>query len=278
MIAVSKPSPLARWDGRFGKRRRNTAPPRPFAALGYVTNGPVVEGLIEVENLVLVIAYDETLPTGKLALRLAGFSATLMPWGVRWGGTEKSLFFKDMLLRPVPQSCGRRLNSSCANLIELGLKLDREIERQCRYRRMAAKNRLLLPRLWAGFRNPQAAKIIGDGPELAQCAQEAGQAPADLLAQRKRTHAGLTLFPLEWVSHEWRSMTAAFADLERFPSWQVFPLRHLPEDLQGYQDAAQFDFFHSRFRRLDAACQPPAAATQLASVTAGAAATAVAAV
>ncbi len=272
MIAVSTPSPLVRWDGRFGKRHRNTAPPRPFAALGYMANGPVVEGLIEVENLTLVVVYDETLPTGKLALRFAGFSGARMPWGVQWGGAEKSLFFKDLLLRPVPQGCGHRLDSSRANLIGLGLKLDRQIERQWRYREMAARDRLLLPHLWAGFRSSQAAKIVGDGPELVACAQQAGQAPAELLAQGKRTHDGLTLFPLEWVSHEWQGMTAVFADLERFPSWQVFPLRRLPEDLQGYQDAAQFDFFHSRFRRLDAACQPQTVAA------AGSDATALAAV
>jgi hypothetical protein len=213
---------LAAWSsGRIAPAAR------PFAALGYVSNGPVVEGLIEVENLVLVVVYDETLPTGKLALRLAGFSAARMPWGIQWGGAKQSLFFKDLLLRPVPQGCGRRLNSSYANLIDLGLKLDRQIERHCRYPWMATRKRLLLPRLWAGFRSSQAAKITGDGPELAACAQRTGQSPAELLARRKRTHEGLTLFPLEWVSHEWQGM-----EMQRIPSTAAAIQRQIAERQQ----------------------------------------------
>ena len=41
---------------------------------------------------------------------------------------------------------------------------------------------------------------------------------------------------------------AVFADLERFPRRQVFSLERLPGDLIGFEGAARFDFFHSRFR------------------------------
>ena len=46
-----------------------------------------------------------------------------------------------------------------------------------------------------------------------------------------------------------RQAVAVFADLERFPKRQVFPLDRLPDDLLGFQGAAEFNFYGSRFRR-----------------------------
>lgn len=245
MIASSTPSCLARWDARFGKRRRNRTPPRPFGALGYLANGPVVDGLAEIENLVLVAVYDEPQESGKLALRLAGFAGRRVPWGVQWGGQDGNLFFKDLLLRPSRQARGRRLDAACESLLALALKLDRQLERHARYPRPARPQPLRLPRLWAGFRASQVAHITGDGPELARI----GRSADDLLAESRRSHEGLVLYPLEWVSHQWPRMAAVFADLATYSRWQVFPLHDIPADLQGHQAAAEFDFYHSRFRR-----------------------------
>ena len=50
------------------------------------------------------------------------------------------------------------------------------------------------------------------------------------------------------MSHHWQQAVAVFADLERFPTRQVFALRTLPGDLVGFQDAAVFDFHNTRFR------------------------------
>jgi hypothetical protein len=51
---------------------------------------------------------------------------------------------------------------------------------------------------------------------------------------------------LAWVSHHWQQVVTVFADLERFPRWQVFQLRQLPDDLVGYRDAAEFQFHSCR--------------------------------
>jgi hypothetical protein len=249
MIAVASSSSVLRWEGRFGRRRRNSAPPRPFAAIAALVNGPMVDHLVEIEKLVLVAVYDELLESGKLALRLAGFSGHPRPWGVAWGGREGSLFFKDLLLRPNVQARGRRLDASREDLLALALTLDRQIERHARYPWLVHARRLKLPCLWAAFRAAQAPHITGDGPELAASARQTGRSPKGLLAESKRVHEGLALYPLEWVSHEWQRAAGVFADLRTFPRWQVFPLARLPEDLQGFRGASQFDFCDSRFRR-----------------------------
>jgi len=65
----------------------------------------------------------------------------------------------------------------------------------------------------------------------------------------RRDYQGLTLFPLAWVSHHWQQAVAVFADLERFPRRQVFRLGQLPDDLVGYQDATEYDFYGNKFRQ-----------------------------
>ena len=55
MIATLQPAPLDQWRQRFGGRRRRNRRPRRLAAMGYLTHGPVVEGLVELEKLLLVV-------------------------------------------------------------------------------------------------------------------------------------------------------------------------------------------------------------------------------
>ena len=74
MIAVLQPTPLDQWRERLGGRRRFHHRPRPWASLSYLAHGPVIEGLIEIERLVLVVLCDEPIGRGQNALRLAGFS------------------------------------------------------------------------------------------------------------------------------------------------------------------------------------------------------------
>ena len=56
-------SPLDQWRQRLGGRRRRVQP-RPLAAMGYLADGPVTDGLIEVENLTIVLLYDEPIRMG----------------------------------------------------------------------------------------------------------------------------------------------------------------------------------------------------------------------
>jgi hypothetical protein len=178
---------------------------------------------------------------------LAGYSSTRIPWGVRFGGAEQCRFFKNLSLQPVPGARGCRLDLASEELLVLGLQLDRELDRHARYRQRQAREHVQLPKLWAGFRPADAASITGDGPELAAYAARTGRLPQRLLEHLRRDLFGLVLYPLAWVSHCWQQAVAVFADLGRFPKRQVFRLQQLPDDLVGYQDAAEFNFRDSRF-------------------------------
>jgi hypothetical protein len=219
-----------------------------LAALGYLANSPVIEGLIEVEKLTIVILYDEPISPGHCTLRLAGFSGSRVPWGVKWGGAEQCRFLKDLMLQPVPNGPGLRLNTASTDLLRLGLQLDRDLERHVRCPSLSVRQQFRLPCLWAGFKPADAANITGDGPELEAYSRRTGKSAWRLLKGIRREYFGLSLYPLPWVSHHWQQAAVVFVDLERFPKRQVFSLRHLPGDLIGFQDAAECDFFHSRFR------------------------------
>jgi hypothetical protein len=246
MIASATPSPLDQWRQRFGGRRRQHARPRPAAALGYLTNGPVLDGLIEVEKLVLVLLHDEY-RGHQHALRLAGFTGACVPWGVQWGGPEHSRFLKDLRLQPVPQARGLRLDTNSDDLLRLGLQLDRELERHVRHAAVSVRQELRLPCLWAGFKPAQAVGLTGDGPELADYCQRTRRTAAQVMARLGREHYGLLIYPYPWVSHRWEQAVAVFADLARFPKRQIFALHRPADDLVGHQAAAEFDFLHSRF-------------------------------
>lgn len=249
MIIASASSPLDQWRQRLGGRRCFHAQPRPMAALGYLADGPVIEGLIEIEKLTPVLLWDEPADKGRLALRLVGYSASRVPWGVRFGGPEQCRFFKDLSLQPVSQARGYRLDLASAELLLLGLALARELDCHTRYHRRKVRERIRLPKLWAGFRATDASDIVGDGPELAEYACRIDKSRNELMARLRRRHFGLILHPLAWVSHHWQQAVAIFADLARFPRRQVFSLNQLPGNLVGFQGAAEHDFFQSRFRR-----------------------------
>ena len=249
MIAtVEQPSPLDQWRKRLGGQRRRVQP-RSLAAVGFLADGPMIDGLIEVEKLTIVILCDELIRAGHCALRLAGYSGSRIPWGVRFGGPENCRFFKDLALQPVPNTRGDRLDLACTELLTLGLGLERELDRHARYQRQQVREQVCLPKLWAGFRATDTAGIIGDGLELAAYAVRTGKSPQHLLQHLRLDHLDLAVYPLAWVSHHWQQAVAVFADLERFPRRQVFRLRQPSENLVGYQGAAEFDFMESPFRQ-----------------------------
>ena len=247
MIATLQPAPLDQWRQRFGGKRRQNRRPRPLAAMGYLANDPVIEGLIEIEKLTLVVLYDAPTGHGQHDLRLAGFSGDRIPWGVRWGGAKQCQFQKNLLLQPVPNGPGLRLNTTSTDLLRLGLRLDRELERQVRHPALPIRQQLRLPCLWAGFKPADTANITGDGPELEAYSRRTGKPAWRLLDEMRREYFGLSIYPASWVSHCWQQSVVVFADLERFPRRQVFALRQPAGDLIGFQDATAFDFHSSRF-------------------------------
>ena len=146
---------------------------------------------------------------------------------------------------------GQRLDTASESLLRLALQLDRDIERHLFYGRRCKRPQLRLPKLWAGFRHGEAAHIEGDGPELAEYCTKTSRSAADNLVAIQRSHFGLKLFPLAWVSGAWQQAVSVFADLQRFPLRQVFPIEKLPEDLVGCQGAAStisiaLGFVHTR--------------------------------
>lgn len=242
MIANSQPTPLDKWRDRFGGRQRRIDYSRRAAALGYLVHGPVENGLIEVGKLTLVVLYACQVRPWQRALRLAGFSGKPVPHGVRWGGRDQCRFAKDLLLQPVPDGSGLRLNLANPELLTLGLRLHGELSRAVRHDRV--REEVQLPKLWAAFDPATASSIVGSGPELAAYSQRTGRSPQDLLRRLRLDHFGSALYPLSWTSHAWDQAVTVFADLERFPSRQVFRVEKLPEDLIGFSDASEFDLSH----------------------------------
>jgi hypothetical protein len=242
MIAIPHPTPLDVWRSRFGGERRHVRLPRWAAALGYLANGLVIDGLVEIGKLTLVILYADRIRRGQDAVRLAGFSGSPVPWGVRWGGASQCRFSKDLLLQPVLGGPGLRLNAADTDLLRVGLALERELDRHARNPRLPLWRRMQLPKLWAAFRQADVATITGDGPELACYARQVRRSADNLLADARRVHGDTVLYPFPWVSHHWHEAVTIFADLERFPQRQVFGVRRLPDDLSGFQAAAEYDF------------------------------------
>ena len=247
MIVICESTLVELWRRQCGRHRRDRDP-RPVGALGYLANGPILDDLIEIEKLVLVVLHDETDRRGNTMVRLAGYSGSRLPWGIRWGGAENARFLKNLLLQPMPGARGLRMDTASESLLQLALHLDRDIERHLYYGRRCKRSQIHLPRLWAGFRPADATPLQGDGPELADYCARTGCAAADALLAIRREYFGLVLLPFAWVSSAWQQAVTVFADLERFPLRQVFPISKLPDDLIGFHGAAECDFYHSRFR------------------------------
>jgi len=246
MITYAGSHPAQAWRRQIGRRQ----PPdqrRPLGALGYLRKGPVRGGLIDIDSLTLVVLYDEPPRDGGGALSLAGFGARRVPWGVQWGGRRKSKFFKDLRLQPIPEAQGRRIDADDVELLELGLRLDREIQKHLRKRWLPVQRQPVLPRLWAGFRPSQVSAVRGDGPELAAVCRRRNQSASAVLESARRDDRGLNWYPLEWVSHLWQEAVTIMADLHRFPRQQVFAAQNVPGDLQGHHGAAAYDFAGHRF-------------------------------
>ena len=136
------------------------------------------------------------------------------------------------------------------NCCGLGLRLDRELDRHARYRQLPVRAASSTAEtLGRDSDRPMQPTSPATARNWQPTARRTGRQPQRLLEGIcAATTSALSLYPFAWVSHHWQQAVAVFADLERFPQRQVFSLRHLPDDLVGFQDAAEFDFLHSRFR------------------------------
>lgn len=236
---------LARWRRQIGAQRRSL---RGLGGLACLVDGGPEADLVPLERLTLLVLHD--LPRGdQVAVRLAAFAAGRVPHGVQWGGAAQRRLRKDLALAPAPRGQGLRLDLFDAPLVDAALRLNWRIDLALRYQRSAARARLRLPRLWAGFAEEVAADMTGDGPELAALAAKFGLPPAALLTKFRREHGGRTLFPLDWVSHRAPEAVGLWAELRGFPQRQVFGLGRETDQLVGYAGAAAFDFSDGQLMR-----------------------------
>ena len=239
---------LQHWRRQIGGRRRwrRAQGPRPLGAMSYLTSRPAVNSLVDIRRLVLVVLHDQARDDDAPAIRVAGYSGASVPWGAQWGGPAQNRFAKDLSLPPSLQAQGARFDLAAKGSLALALQLDRQLERRRRYPHFP-KRRLRLPQLWAAFLPADAVSLGGVGAEFEAACRQTGLRPAELLASVGRSHQGLRLFPIEYVSHAWAKFVCVLADLRGFPKRQVFVVEHPAADLCGYDGAVEFDFFHSRF-------------------------------
>lgn len=220
---------------------------RPWAVVKCLTRGPVQEDFVEIEKLLWLVLHDASRPPQATPeLRLAGYQGRAIPWGARWGGAEQMRFEKNLLLRPRWNARGRRLDLRKQDVVQRVREMQQTLESGSRQPATTLPARLLLPRLWAGFAPGEANSLSGDGPEFWGSCHLSGLSSRELLAETVRRHRGLSLFPLDWVSHAWQSHPPIFAELADFPREQLVTC-FSPEALRGYRGACEFDFLSSRF-------------------------------
>ena len=240
---------VERWNHQVGARiGQGTGRRSRLGAVGYLAGGAVIEGLVELTNLLLVVLYGQPVEHGAAALHVAGFGAEIVPWGIEWGGATRSRFLKDLLQQPGRNARGRCISHTSVTLLQLALELDQQLW-SWRCRRHLAAERLRLPSLWAGFQKSVATEVTAQGPELERFCCRTNCCTQDAIERVRREHFGLSLYPLEWVSQSLPAAVTVFADMGRAPAIQVFKLRRPSEDLVGYVGAVHYDFANTRFGR-----------------------------
>jgi hypothetical protein len=248
VCARAGPELLQRWRCQVAsQRRRNACALRQDAALGYLAQGPIYHGLIDVRRLVFVVLHDQQRPNNALAMRVSGYVASGVPWGVKIGGSDHNRFEKDLMCAPARRARGQRFDLAQSELLGLALQLDRYLDRQARHCRKPRLHHPRWPQPWAAFEPAIAAHFRGAGPEF-ETRRDACTRPADRFRSVQRTVIGLTAFPLEWVSHEWQRITTVFADMQSMPKRQIFTLDHAHRNLCGFGGAVEYDLLNSRFR------------------------------
>jgi hypothetical protein len=241
-----------RWKSQISARydRLSACWPRTIGALGYLIEGPDSGPLVDLHRLILVVVRDETIGQGRIAIRVVGYQASRIDYGVHWGGHGAMRFYKDLFRSPRPFAKGPILDSRYASLLELSLRLDHRIEQGRRQPQSIRQNELKLPRMWAGFPKCVADDIRGDGPELEALCRKFGMNARSMLNKFRRQVNCLTLFPADWVSDRLNEAGAIFGDVAGMPARQAFSLDNCSDTLVGYMGATSFGLYEGRRRRV----------------------------
>jgi len=237
---------MCQWRHQIALRNWNLLPsnPRSCAAFGYTVSGRQAGDLVELDQFVAVVVHYVRPRNKSAIIRLTGFHGSTVPWGVKWGGLDASVFEKDLALEPRKNANGRRLELKQPHLIKVALQVDRKLwDAAATGRKSSSRTQpLRLPKLWAAFDHATANHIDGAGPELQATCRRRRKTAHALMRQNRRRHLGYTLFPLNWVSQHWEEFAAVYVDLYRFPKVQV-----VVDELYGFRGACEFDFRRTRF-------------------------------
>ena len=251
MIAITHPTNELRRQWRqqilAHCNPRHVAARKGFVAMAFVDQANTASNFVDIDNLLVVLVYEEVAHRcDHRSLRLSGYNVRRVPHGARWGGAENCRLHKDLTLAPQYGARGQRLDRSKHELLAMGLKLDRRLSRAARHP-SAPWPGLRLPRLWAGFRTSQADNLRGGGPEFELACRQQCRAAREVFHESMHHIAGLTAYPLNWLSDELGSAVVVFAEVTIGLRRQVCRIDSLPEGLIGFQGASEFDFFSNRF-------------------------------
>lgn len=232
---------LRQWRKQFIHVPRRKQPIRPFAALTFLLRKPLVNRLVEIQDLLTLVVYDQSL-AGRTEVIAAGFKVRQVPHGVVWGGLENGQFEKHLSLDPRPSAQGFRYDLSQIDSLSAALSLDQLLERHRRHSYAPRRSAPRLPSLWLAFPQSCELQLYGSGPEFEMAVGSAHADKGAVFANGLRNHKELVLCPLEWCSHLWRQSVAVFADFTGLTLRQVFALSEERAELLGFQGASQFDF------------------------------------
>jgi hypothetical protein len=223
--------------------------PRPVAAIGFLPPNPANDSLVRVHHLTFVVVHDEVLDSGKVVLRVTGYTGTRVPHGVSFGGPECCRFWKDLRLKPYVGAYRQRLDLSRSELLDTALRLEAAIQRCVAGSLRDRPQPLRLPRLWAAFRPADAVNVRPDGPEIEVVAERRRMTIDAVLRSSTRSCRNFVLFPLEFVLSQRTRMVTVYADLRQFPATQVILASNPATDLVGVcEPVSLFNFFDNDFR------------------------------
>jgi hypothetical protein len=224
---------------------------RQIAAVRFHLAGKHSNDLARLEQISLVVVYDEPCTKDRIATRVCCYRPRTIPHGVEWAGNDTCILCKDLALQPDRFGRGQIFDLRRPRILRLALELDAHINRACRSRRIRLSRRFRLPTLWAGFSLPVVETIRGDGPEFEAICHKFGMTATKMFKLFERHHGGLRAYPLDWVSTQLDSAAAIFVDSSSVRQLQLFQLCQHATSLAGFQGAATYDFCSSRFRVTD---------------------------
>lgn len=257
MLSIEKSSAscATRWRREVAAQRAPhiISSRKGFVALAFIDKSNSSAALIDIRKLLVVLLYEGKCSSkigdrSSTPLRLSGYRIRQVLHGVQWGGEDNCCFFKDLSLTPRQGARGQRIDLCKSELLMLALRMNRRLGRAGRYP-AAHRRELRLPSLWTAFDASIARNLRPEGPEFEFASRKKGLNAATLFERTRRSMDGLTLLPLEWVSHAADIAVPIYAELRPCLLRQAMRIGSLERGLRGFQGASEYDLFSSTFRK-----------------------------